>query len=132
MGRQSRSMKSVDQLAVAWPSHAPSGDQIDLLTAFAARPEVDLNVIYCSGKPLKGELDVQSPDGRGVLLKGPKLPGPSGGLFLNADIVPRLMKGNYDLVVFGGYSHLTMQMAIVVRALQKKPCVLFGERSGMN
>jgi glycosyltransferase involved in cell wall biosynthesis len=117
---------------VAWLSNAPSGDQIDLLTAFAARPEVDLNVIYCSGKALKGKLDVQSPNGRGVLLRGPKLPGPSGGLFLNADIVPWLMKGNYDLVVVGGYSHLTMQMAMLVRALQRKPWVLFGERPGMN
>ncbi len=132
MARQTRSLKSVDRLAVAWLSNAPSGDQIDLLTAFAARPEVDLNVIYCSSKPLKGKLNVQAPDGRGVLLKGSRLPGPGGGLFLNADIVPRLMKGNYDLVVVGGYSHLTMQMAMLVRALQRRPWVLFGERPGMK
>src|SRR5437773_1224023 len=112
MGPQARSMNSAGRLAVAWLSNAPSGDQIDLLTAFAARPEVDLNVIYCSGKPLKGELDVQSPDGRGMLLNGPRLPGPGGGVFLNADIVPWLMRSNYDLLVVGGYSHLTMQMAM--------------------
>src|SRR5438874_9907740 len=112
MAQQAHIMKSVDSLAVAWLSNAPSGDQIDLLTAFAARPEVDLNVIYCSGKPLKGELDVQSPNGRGLLLNGSRLPAPDGGLFLNPDIVPRLMRFDYDLLVVGGYSHLTMQIAM--------------------
>lgn len=129
---QALSMKSVDPLAVAWLSNAPSGDQIDLLTAFAARPEVDLRVIYCSDKSLKGEWDVQSPNGRGILLNGSKLPAPNGGLLLNADIVPRLMRSDYDLLVVGGYSHLTMQIAMIVRALQKKPWVLFAERPGMN
>src|SRR5947208_205371 len=123
MAQQALGMKSSNRLVVAWLSNAPSGDQIDLLTAFAARPEVDLNVIYCSGKPLKGETDAQSPNGRGILLNGSKLPAPNGGLFLNADIVPRLMRSDYDLLVVGGYSHLTMQIAMIVRALQKKPWV---------
>jgi glycosyltransferase involved in cell wall biosynthesis len=125
-------MKSVDRLAVAWLANAPSGDQMDLLTAFAARPEVDLKVIYCSGKSLKGDLDVHSPNGRGMLLRGSTLPGPSGGFLLNTDIVPKLMRSDYDLVVVGGYSHPTMQIAMIVRALQKKPWVLFAERPGMS
>jgi glycosyltransferase involved in cell wall biosynthesis len=129
MGQQARNIAPVKRLSVAWLSNAPSGDQIDLLTAFAARPEVDLEIIYCSGNALKGEMDVKASNGTSRLLRRSKLP---GGLYLNPDIVPRLMRSSYDLLVVVGYSHLTMQLAMMVRAMQKRPWVMFAERHGMN
>jgi len=119
-------------LRVAWLTNAPSGDQIDLLTAFASRPEVDLRVIYCSARAGKGEIDSRAPRGRGMSLSGVKLPGPKGGLFLNPSIISALVRSSYDLVIIGGYAHPTMQLAMMVRSLQRKPWVLFAERPGMS
>ncbi len=118
-------------LRVAWLSNAPSADQIDLLTALASRPEIDLRVIYCSPHPVKGEIHFSDPSGRGILLSGSKLPGPAGGLFLNPSIVRVLTSSHYDVVIVSGYAHLTMQLAMLVRAIQRKPWLLFAERPGM-
>jgi glycosyltransferase involved in cell wall biosynthesis len=117
---------------LAWLTNVPSGDQIDLLRALAERPELDLTVIYCSALSVKGVIDCVEPRGRGRALKGRTLPGPGGRLFFNPSIVPHLLKTSYDLVIVGSYIHPTMQLAMLVRALQKRPWVLFGERPGLN
>ena len=117
---------------MAWLTNVPSGDQIDLLRALASRPELDLTVIYCSARSVKGVIDCVEPGGRGLALKGKTLPGPGGRLFFNPSIVPHLMKTVYDLVIVGGYIHPTMQLAMLVRALQKRPWILFAERPGLN
>ena len=114
-------------LRVAWLTNAPSGDQIDLLTALASRPEIDLRVIYCSPHSMKGEIQASDPCGRGVFLNGPRLPGPSGGAFLNPSIVRVLTRSHYDVLIVGGYAHLTMQLAMLVRAVQRKPWLLFAD-----
>jgi glycosyltransferase involved in cell wall biosynthesis len=124
-------MISSKPLRVAWLTNAPSGDQIDLLTALASRPEIDLRVIYCSPQSMKGEIQSTDPCGRGSFLKGSKLPGPAGGFFLNPSIVRVLTRSHYDVLVVSGYAHLTMQLAMLVRAIQRKPWLLFAERSGM-
>jgi glycosyltransferase involved in cell wall biosynthesis len=124
-------MISLKPLRVAWLSNAPSADQIDLLTALASRPEIDLRVIYCSPKATKGEIQSSDPCGRGVFLNGSKLPGPAGGFFLNPSIVRVLTRSHYDVLIVSGYAHLTMQLAMLVRAIQRKPWLLFAERSGM-
>lgn len=124
-------MISSQPLRLAWLTNAPSGDQIDLLTALASRPEIDLRVIYCSPHSMKGEIRFSDPCGRGVVLKGTRLPGPAGGSFLNPSIVRVLTRSHYDVVIVGGYAHLTMQLAMLVRAVQRKPWLLFAERSGM-
>src|SRR5205807_8675589 len=95
-------------------------------------PELDLTVIYCSARSVKGAIDPVEPGGRGFVLKGTTLPGPGGRLFLNPAIVPHLLKTSYDLVIIAGYIHPTMQLAMLVRALQKRPWILFAERPGMN
>ncbi|HYW73827.1 MAG TPA: glycosyltransferase family 4 protein [Pyrinomonadaceae bacterium] len=118
-------------LRVAWLTNAPSADQIDLLTALAARPEVDLSVFYCSPKSTKGEVHFSAPSGRGAFLSGPKLPGPAGGFFLNPSIVGVLTRSSYDVLIVSGYAHATMQLAMLVRAVQGKPWLLFAERAGM-
>jgi glycosyltransferase involved in cell wall biosynthesis len=125
-------MNSGNRLHVAWLTNAPSGDMIDLLTAFASRPEINLNVIYCSPHALKGQIDCQAPGGQGRALKGFRLPGPNGGLFINPSIASVLARSSYDVLVIGGYAHPTMQLAMLVRSLQNKPWVLFAERPGMN
>lgn len=124
-------MISSEPLRVAWLTNAPSGDQIDLLTALASRPEIDLRVIYCSPHSIKGEIQSSDPYGRGVSLNGSKLPGPAGGSFLNPSIVGLLTRSHYDVLIVSGYAHLTMQLAMLVRAVQRKPWLLFAERSGM-
>jgi len=124
-------MIPVEPMRLAWLSNAPSADQIDLLTALAARPEIDLRVIYCSPQATKGEVLSSAPCGLGVFLNGSKLPGPSGGLFLNPSIVRLLTKSHYDVLIVSGYAHLTMQLAMLVRVIQRKPWLLFAERSGM-
>jgi glycosyltransferase involved in cell wall biosynthesis len=124
-------MTSSKPLRIAWLSNAPSADQIDLLTALASRPEIDLRVIYCSPRATKGEVQSNAPSGRGVFLSGSKLPGPAGGFFLNPSIVRVLMRSHYDVLIVSGYAHLTMQLAMLVRAIQRKPWLLFAERSGM-
>jgi len=105
---------------------------IDLLTAFAARPEIDLVVIYCSPQAVKAQIDCRAPGGRGIPLKRFRLPGPNGGFLINPSITSVLTRSSYDVVVIGGYAHPTMQLAMLVRLLQKKPWVLFAERPGMN
>ena len=124
-------MISIEPLRIAWLSNAPSADQIDLLTALASRPEIDLRVIYCSPHATKGEIHSSAPCGRGVFLSGSKLPGPAGGFFLNPSIVRVLTRSHYDVLIVSGYAHLTMQLAMLVRAIQRKPWLLFAERSGM-
>jgi glycosyltransferase involved in cell wall biosynthesis len=118
--------------SVAWITDVPSGDQIDLLKALASRVEVDLTVIYCSADTTKGSINVVDPYGRGRVLKGTKFSIPRGNIFLNPSIVANLLKESYDLVVVGGYFHPTMQLAMLLRALQRKPWVMFAERPGMN
>ena len=125
-------MSPIQRCRLAWLTNVPSGDQIDLLSALAARPELDLTVIYCSALSVKGAIDAAEPCGRGLALKGATLPGPGGRLFLNPAIVPHLFKTTYDLVIIAGYIHPTMQLAMLVRALQKRPWILFAERPGMN
>ena len=124
-------MISNKPVRLAWLTNAPSGDQIDLLTALASRPEIDLRVIYCSPHSLKSEVASSDPLGRGVSLNGSRLPGPAGGFLLNASIVRVLTRSHYDVLIVGGYSHLTMQLAMLVRAIQRKPWLLFAERPGM-
>lgn len=125
-------MSPIQRCRLAWLTNVPSGDQIDLLRALAERPELDLTVIYCSARSVKGAIDAVEPSGRGFVLKGTTLPGPGGRLLFNPSIVPHLLKTLYDLVIIAGYFHPTMQLAMLVRALQKRPWVLFGERPGMN
>jgi len=125
-------MNSSAPYKIAWLTTVPSGDQIDLLRAMALRPEIDLTVIYCSPKSVKGAIDSGEPLGRGHALKGIKLPGPGDGLFFNPSIVSHLWREPYDLVVVGGYIHPTMQLAMMIRAFRKRPWILFAERSGMN
>jgi len=124
-------MNSSEPLRLAWLTNAPSGDQIDLLTALASRPEIDLRVIYCSPQSLKGELQWSDPCGRGVFLNSSRWSGPAGGLFFNPSIVRVLTRSDYDVLIVSGYAHLTMQLAMLVRAFQRKPWLLFAERSGM-
>jgi glycosyltransferase involved in cell wall biosynthesis len=81
---------------------------------------------------VKGEIDPAEPGGLGLALKGATIPGPGGRLFFNPAIVPHLLKTSYDLVIIAGYIHPTMQLAMLVRAWQKKPWILFAERPGMN
>jgi len=122
----------IQRCRLAWLTNVPSGDQIDLLRAMATRPELDLTVIYCSARSVKGAIDAVEPGGRGLVLKGATLPGPGGRLFFNPAIVPHLLKTSYDLLIIAGYIHPTMQLAMLVRALQKRPWILFAERPGMN
>jgi glycosyltransferase involved in cell wall biosynthesis len=124
-------MISIEPLRIAWLSNAPSGDQIDLLTALAVRPEIDLRVIYCSPHASKGEIQSSDPCGRGVFLNGSRLPGPAGGFLLNPSIVRVLTRSHYDVLIVSGYAHPTMQLAMLVRAIQRKPWLLFAERAGM-
>jgi glycosyltransferase involved in cell wall biosynthesis len=123
-------MISTQPLRLAWLSNEPSADQIDLLTALASRPEIDLRVIYCSPQATKGEVESNAPCGRGIFLKGSRVPGPAGGFFLNPSIVRVLTQSHYDVLIVSGYSHLTMQLAMLVRVVQRKPWLLFAERSG--
>lgn len=117
---------------IGWIAPMPSGDQIDFLRALAQRPEIDLSVIYCSPQSVKGALAVSEPFGRGFALGGVTVPGPGGPLFLNSGIIPHLMKTRYDLVIVSGYIYPTMQLAMMMRALQQRPWVLFAERPGVN
>lgn len=117
---------------IAWLTTVPSGDQIDLLRAMARRPELNLTVIYCSQQSVKGIIDDKEPLGRGLVLKGIRLPGPGGKLFFNPSIISHLLRVPYDLVFVAGYLHPTMQLAMIVRALRRQPWVLFAERPGMN
>jgi len=125
-------MNSNCPLRVAWLTNAPSGDQIDLLTAFAASPEVDLKVIYCSSHSVKGDIDACAPNGRGISLNGWQIPWPKGGFFLNPSIITTLTRSPCEVLIISGYAHPTMQLAMLVRVLQKKPWVLFAERPGLN
>jgi glycosyltransferase involved in cell wall biosynthesis len=125
-------MSPVGKHRIAWLTNVPSGDQMDLLKELSLRPEVDLTVIYCSSRSVKGRVDPKEPFGRGLAMTGMRLPGPGGGVFLNPSIVTHLWKKRYDLVFIAGYIHPTMQLAMLVRALQRRPWVLFAERPGMN
>lgn len=125
-------MSSVGKLRIAWLTNVPSGDQMDFLKELSLRPEIDLTVIYCSSRSVKGSVDPKEPFGRGLAMKGMLLPGPGGGVFFNPSIVTHLWRNRYDLVFIAGYIHPTMQLAMLVRTLQKQPWVLFAERPGMN
>jgi len=125
-------MKSSNRWRIAWLTNAPSADQIDLLAALAARPDVELSVLYCSPHAVKGEIDSGAPLGRGMALTGSTLPGLEGGLFFNPSVIRTLVGSAYDVLIISGYAHLTMQLAMLVRVLQRKPWLLFAERPGLN
>ena len=124
-------MTSSRRLRIAWLTNAPSADQIDLFTALALRPEIDFNVIYCSPHSVKGEIESSAPYGRGVSLQGSRLPRADGGFFLNPSIILLLARSCYDILIISGYAHPTMQLAMMVRAVQRRPWLLFAERPGM-
>src|SRR6478672_10710242 len=111
-------MSSNGKHRIAWLTNVPSGDQMDLLKALSLRPEVDLTVIYCFSRSVKGTVNPREPFGRGLALKGTLLPGPGNGVFFNPSIVTHLWKNRYDLVFVAGYVHPTMQLAMLTRALQ--------------
>lgn len=120
-----------ERLRIAWLTATPSGDQRDFFAALARREQVLLTVIYCSSKGVKGMSDSRAPLGRGVVLPGVALP-LANSLHLNPSIVSHLLRQRYNLVVVGGYSQPTMQLAMSTLVSTSGAWMFFGERPGMR
>lgn len=120
------------RIKIAWLTVCPSGDQIDLLRALAKIEGVNLRVLYCSSNPTKGNLRFDEPMGRGQVLRGIGLRIPWGKVFFNPGIIRWILKNKSDFFIVGGYIHPTMQLAMLLLTLQRRPWAIFAERPGVH
>jgi glycosyltransferase involved in cell wall biosynthesis len=97
----------------------------------ARRPEIDLEVVYCSAgkgdRPWKQDWENGF---RSRVLRGYNLArfcGAGASCYWNPEIIGLLRSGSYDVIVAGGYNHLTMLTAIAYARCSGTPYGLMSE-----
>ena len=116
------------RIRVAFVTGEPTPYRIPHLRALAARPELDLTVVYAAATVQRRTWQLEHDEA--IYLSGPKLP-LSRVLHHDYALTPgiwRLLdRGRFDLVVVGGWSLMATQLAILWSRVRKVPYVLMSD-----
>ena len=115
-------------IRVAWVGGEPTPSRVPHLQALAARPELDLSVVYATHTYQQRTWSVQHPEAR--VLRGWTVPATSV-LHHDYPITPGIWRflgdGEFDLVVIAGWAVFAAQAAILWCRLHQVPYVLNAE-----
>ena len=114
----------------------PTPYRTPLLEKIASWGDVKLKVFYCGkgGPERNWEIDLQKNIDYSEILQGRKLEIPFLGekATYNPSIWRELSKGDFDIVMVGGYFHLTMLFAILWSWLHNVPYIINSESQLLN
>jgi glycosyltransferase involved in cell wall biosynthesis len=100
------------------------------LERLAARPDLEVTVVYAARTVQRREWDVPAEDARTIYLSGPSLPATrllQHDYALTPGIWPLLTRLRPDVVVVGGWSLMATQLAIVWARTHRVPYVVMSD-----
>jgi glycosyltransferase involved in cell wall biosynthesis len=98
-----------------------------LFRMLSRHPQIDLTVFFCSKTHKMRQWDVLDPSYRSEVLPGITVDLGWFANHFNPSIVGRIARGRYDVVVLGGHTDITMQLALLAGKLSGAPVILWTE-----
>lgn len=98
-----------------------------LFRMLSHHPRIDLTVFFCSDTHKMRQWDVIDPSYCSEVLPGITIDLGWFANHFNPSIVGRIARGRYDVIIVGGHTDATMQLAILAGKLSGTPVVLWTE-----
>jgi len=131
MDRNERNMRGVGGIKVALVHNIMSPYRLEFFEALSKVPGLDLRVFFCSGTHKERLWEIRTEiDFHGEILPGLVVDLRKTAFHFNPSLITILKEEKFDVIIIGGISDATMQIACLMARLQEKPMILWSEETG--